>query len=160
MANPPEAISQARMQVKHSRRIFAGLIDALVTIAVGFLLMLVTGAFEHAEDYAGSNWLYNLIFLMVGTYLLTHGWLLYSRGQTFGKALLGIEIVNAATGGKVEGWRLILRAPFILLTVIAILPPLTLVSLVDFGFMFTNSRQALHDRLCGTAVQLRNSVAE
>jgi len=154
MNNSPEILN-TRQQVKYLRRFLAALIDAVATLLVGFVLMLVTGAFEHAEDYAGLNWLYSLIFLVIGTYLITHGWLLYSRSQSLGKAIMGIVIVNASNGERVDGWRLIARAPFVIFTVLAILPPLTIISLIDFGFIFTDSRQALHDRICGTAVVLR-----
>ena len=140
------------------RRFLATIIDVILVPLFALLLMLVTGAFEHAEDYAGYRPWISAVLLGVASYLCLNGWHLWRRGQTLGKAALGIEIVMQADSTQAPIWRLVcIRAlffPLLYLPLLAVIitPWLLLIPLLDQGFIFLSARRCLHDYLCGTAV--------
>jgi uncharacterized RDD family membrane protein YckC len=144
------------------RRPLATIIDFILIPVFAFLLMLVSGAMEHAEAYAGSQFIIRPIILGVASYVLVNGWLLFSRGQTVGKALMGITILSEKTGEKAALPSLLIRAlffPTLYLVIPAILgitsfflPWLALIVVLDQMFVFGKKRQCLHDVVCGTTV--------
>jgi hypothetical protein len=140
------------------RRLIATLIDVILVPLFALVLMLVTGAFEHAEDYAGYRPWISALLLGVASYLCLNGWLLWRRGQTLGKAALGIGIVMQADAARVAMWRLIcIRAlffPLLYLPLLAVVftPWLLVIPLLDQGFIFLSARRCLHDYLCRTDV--------
>ena len=145
------------------RRFFAGLIDFIVVPLVSLLVMLVSGAMEHAEAYVGNQPWIRGIGLGIAGYLLVNGWLLYARGQTLGKALTGITVVSDATGEKAALWRLVfIRAWFFaglyLPLLYGLVGLLALLPVLDHAFVLRTDRRALHDLLAGTRVVRRPSV--
>lgn len=83
-------------------------------------------------------------------HLLLHSYLLYFYGQTIGKRIMGIAIVNSAN--KVPGYNRIIGLrylPFLLVRYIQEISPLIL---VDILFIFRGDRRCLHDLLAGTRV--------
>ena len=99
------------------------LVDLVVTLAAGLMLLLASGALEHAEDYATDATpgpFLRVVLLGVAGYLLAHGAWLW-RGQTLGKALLGARVVRAdgaeraRNGAPVGALRMMVRLPFFLL---------------------------------------------
>ncbi|AEG94323.1 RDD family protein [Ramlibacter tataouinensis] len=84
-------------------------------------------------------------------FLLLHGVLLLRRGQTIGKALLGIRIVRS-DGGTPSAFQL-LAVRHGLLYALMIVPGVGLfVVLVDSLLIFRSSRRCLHDTLADTIV--------
>ncbi len=97
-------------------------------------------------------WVLWVFVLAIVSYLVLNGILLWQRGQTIGKALLGIAIVDAKTYAVAPFWKLIcIRALFFPLMFV-LLPPLILLPLVDLLIIFTNKRRCGHDYVCGTHV--------
>ena len=129
------------MLAGRGRRLVATVVDAIVVPIVVFFLMLVSGAFEHAEDYVGVRPLVSGLLLAVGGYLLPNGWLLFRRGQTLGKLATGIAIASVGSGDVPAFWRLMLRGLLFLF-----LP------VIDVLFIFRGDRRCLHDLICGTRV--------
>lgn len=82
-------------------------------------------------------------------YFILQAFLLYKFGQTVGKKITGIMIVDDQTHEKTNITRsfLIRSVVFIILSYF-----LFIISLVDFGFMFTKRNRTLHDRLAKTIV--------
>ena len=139
------------------RRLLATLIDLILVPAVSFLIMLVSGVLEHAEDFAGNQWMLRVLGLGIAGYLLLNGYLLYRRGQTVGKLVMGVAIVNAEDDRVPPFWKLIcIRALFFPLLYLplgyAFAGPLTLLGLLDPAFIFRRSRRCLHDQAAGTRV--------
>ncbi len=93
-----------------------------------------------------------LHFTAVGifVYLLVNGYHLWYFGQTLGKKMMRIAIVDAndrvPSFGKIVGLRYI---PFQLAGAI---PGLALISLVDVLLIFRTDKRCLHDMLAGTRV--------
>lgn len=147
MSEPP-----AWPLASRGRRLLAISIDAILVPSLTILLVMLTGVVEDAEDYADNWWVFHVLLLAIGSYLLLNGYSLWRTQQTLGKRAVGIAMV--ATGGStVAWWRLILiRAPFFALMFLIVVPPLTLLPLIDHLFIFGKRRRCLHDRLAGTNV--------
>jgi uncharacterized RDD family membrane protein YckC len=85
-------------------------------------------------------------------YLALNGYLLAQSGQTIGKRLLGIRIVNFADGSPTPLVRILaLRIwPFQLVPFIPIVGPFA--SLIDALAIFREDHRCLHDHVAGTMV--------
>jgi uncharacterized RDD family membrane protein YckC len=146
-------VTDAMPAAGRGRRLLATLIDMVLVPIPTLVLVMIFGVVEHAEDYRSMAWVGWTALLAVVSYLALNGYLLWRRGQTIGKALLGIRIVAAAGGSKVPLWKLIcIRALFFPLLYLAVLWPLTLLPVIDQAFIFTRRRRCLHDFAAGTQV--------
>lgn len=142
------------------RRLAATAIDALLVPALSFILIMIAGVLEDAEDYVTNRWMLWVVLLSVLAYLLLNGYGLWCRGQTVGKQLLGLAIVPAAAQGAsgwartpAPLWKLIcIRALFFPLLFVVVLPWIALVPLIDQLLIFRRDRRCLHDIVSGTVV--------
>ena len=146
-----EAADEMLPLASRGRRFAAAAIDFALVLVVGLVLVVVTGAFEDAGDYAG-NPLPRIIGLGFAAYFLVNGWHLARHSQTLGKAILGLVVVDAATTNPARWWRLAIRSPFFLALYSVSLGALVLLPLVDQAFIFRSNRRCLHDLICGTDV--------
>lgn len=137
------------------RRLVAAAIDFVVVGLSGFALVIATGAFEDAEDYAG-NIMARVVAYGFLTYFLVNGLLLWRRSQTVGKALLGLVVVSAGTSTPTPLWRLVVRAPFFMALYGVFLGWPGLIALMDQAFVFGAKRRCMHDLICGTEVVRRD----
>ena len=167
------------------RRLLASLFDTLVLIVV-FVFFAFRGDIGYTSFImALSNELPVIVewtLWFTAIFFVINGGPLFTRGQTVGKGMLGLHIVDSETGHRPALEKLILYryVVFILLAnlvswfyipdtvVSATLPvigqitlegipwpfPGTLlwVPVVDAAFIFGASRRCLHDRLAGTIV--------
>ena len=167
------------------RRLLASLFDTLVLVGV-FVFFAVRGDIGYTSFImALSNELPVIVewtLWFTAIFFVINGGPLFTRGQTVGKWMLGLQIVDSSSGGRPVLEKLILYryVVFILLAnlvswlyipdtvVSATLPvvgqitlegipwpfPGTLlwVPVVDAAFIFSSSRRCLHDRLAGTIV--------
>jgi len=151
-----ERVSVRLVPAGLTRRIFAGLVDSLMVGLVGLLVMWLAvlperiklELIEHGPSlsYALFPYLFQLLGLgcglwLVGATVFVSGW-----GQSFGAQLLGIEVVDA-NGNVPTLQQSLLRA---LSTVTALLP-------LGMGFLpvLSKSRRAVHDRMSNTYVRLK-----
>ncbi len=167
------------------RRLLASLFDTLVLVGV-FVFFAVRGDIGYTSFiFFLSNELPVIVewtLWFTAIFFVINGYLLFTRAQTVGKWMLGLQIVDSSSGGRPVLEKLILYryVVFILLAnlvswlyipdtvVSATLPvvgqitlegipwpfPGTLlwVPLIDAAFIFSSSRRCLHDRLAGTIV--------
>ena len=167
------------------RRLLASLFDTLVLIVV-FVFFAFRGDIGYTSFImALSNELPVIVewtLWFTAIFFVINGIPLYTRGQTVGKWMLGLQIVDSSSGGRPALEKLILYryVVFIFLAnlvswlyvpntvVSATLPvigqitlegipwpfPGTLlwVPIIDAAFIFSASRRCLHDRLAGTIV--------
>ena len=142
------------------QRFAATLIDVVLVPVVAILLMLVTGVLEHAADWSTSAMPFlRMIGLGVASYVLLNLWLLWTRGQTVGKAMMGIMTVDAKTGERVPIWRLFIRGLFFpTLYLIVLVPYIALMPVIDQALIFRKDRRCVHDWICRTAVVARARV--
>jgi len=135
------------------RRLVASLIDVLLVPALAIIIMLVTGVLEHAADWSASaRPVLRMFALGVASYLILNVWLLWQRGQTVGKAIMGIAIVSTKSGGPAPFWRLAIRALFFPTLYLIVWPWAALFPLIDQLTIFFKPRRCAHDYLCGTSV--------
>jgi len=136
------------------KRFVATIIDLILTPLVGVIVMLVTGLLESAEAYTTMTTIaVRALSIAVIAYIVLHGWLLHTRGQTVGKAIMKIAIVDNITGEKAPLWKLLLiRMWFLPLIFLVALIPWSIIPIIDQAMIFTASRRSLHDWLCGTSV--------
>lgn len=142
------------------QRLVATGLDWLFVAVVTSLVILVTGVLEHAEDYANlGQSMVNAVLCGLLAYLILNGWLLWTRGQTAGKAAMSLMIVDHHTGNRASFWKLLLVRALIPVVVIAMGsifgPVLLLLVLVDFLFIFRKDQRCLHDWIAGMRVVKR-----
>lgn len=129
------------------RRLLATLIDMILVPTLTVILMMAFDVIENADDYADSAWMLHLFLTAVLAYVLLNGYLLFKRGQTIGKLILGIRIVNAGDEQVPPLWKLLLvRAVFFPLLYTAV------IAIVDAIFIIRRDRRCLHDLTAGTRV--------
>jgi uncharacterized RDD family membrane protein YckC len=135
------------------RRLAATLIDMLLMPALTVLLVMITGVMEHAEAYRDSMWVPKVLLLAVVSYLILNGYWLFERGQTVGKRVMGVAIVETGSGERAPFWKLVcIRALFFPLLFVVISPALALLPIIDQGFVFRKNRRCVHDLAAGTSV--------
>ena len=140
-------------------RLGAYLVDSVIS-AIVFLVIVWSGFWITFDDLAQMgrlpstyDFLQVMILFIVG-FMVINGYLLVTRGQTVGKLMLSIRIVDSTTGGnvsaaKVLGLRYIV---FFSLQIIPVFGMRELVGLLDALFIFRDDRRCLHDLLAGTKV--------
>ena len=137
-------------------RLGAVLIDAVIAgLAFGALALLTPVNIFRASmnPSTAAMWTTLLQNLVLGfiLFLVIHGYLLATRGQTVGKALLKIRIVRSdgtpASFGRIVGLR------YLLGSVLAAVPTVGWIyGLVDALLIFRASRRCLHDNIADTIV--------
>ena len=134
------------------RRLSAATLDFFVVPTVALIIMLISGALENAEAWSnGFPWV-RVILLGVTAYLLVNGVLLWRYGQTLGKWLCKIKVVDHNSGQQPAFWKLIvLRAPFFPLLHSSLIG-LWYLPAIDLLLGLRKDRRCLHDWVCGTSV--------
>ena len=145
-------------ELRIQRMAATGLDWALITV-VTLLVILATGVLEHAEDYANvGQSAVNAVLCGLPAYLMLNGWMLWTRGQTAGKAAMSLMIVDHQTGNCAGFWKLLFVRALIPVVVVAvgfIWELLWLLVLIDFCFIFRKDQRCLHDWIAGTRVVKR-----
>lgn len=134
-----------------SLRFWAMVLDAVAAVAVLWTISKLT-SFDVWQARGASIWSISLreVVLSPVIFVLLHGYLLAKRGQTVGKALLGLRITGVC-GEAVPLSRLGLRYGVGCLT--GVMAGLALIyALIDGLMVFRKSRRCLHDVIAGTVV--------
>ncbi len=141
-------------------RFIAFLIDASVVAIIFCLLFILLKVtifdLDLMKIFRGdSNYLEFLFFSVIGIsciiYFIVNFYWLYKNGQTMGKKLTGIKIIdekgNVPSLGRSYGYR------FLIPVLISSLPVFGLLFwLTDALFIFGKKRKCIHDYLAGTKV--------
>jgi uncharacterized RDD family membrane protein YckC len=138
-------------------RLGAAILDGLLLLAINLPIMWIGGYFAQVTAAAqtggsppfGTLLLWTLIGFVI--FILVQGFPLNQSGQTWGKRLLKIRIVDL-NGNKPPFVNLIaLRyLPISLASLVPILGPIA--SLVDALFIFRADKRCIHDLIAGTRV--------
>jgi len=138
-------------------RLGAILIDSIIgglLMAPGFGLLMSAGIFSHSNQpntpllLAGISALGLALLILLGVQI----YLLTTRGQTMGKKLIGIKIVNFDDESNPGFVKAFLLRMFVNGMIGAIPFVGAAYSLVDICFIFRADRRCLHDLLAGTKV--------
>lgn len=139
------------------QRFGGAFIDGLLMlplIAVVFYLTLNTAVVTPAGAQPEVPFLVTLMIvpISIAWFLILHGYLLATKGQTIGKMAVGTQIVDAQTGALVPLLPLFLKRN-ISMQLLAMIPIVgNFIALIDALMIFRSSRKCLHDDIAGTKV--------
>jgi uncharacterized RDD family membrane protein YckC len=146
------AVSTVGELAGRGTRLGAVLIDAILAGVVFWVLSLLTPLNVFDPSRRGL-----LVIMVENTlagfviFLVLHGYLLATRGQTIGKMLLHIRIVRSdgskATLVRLAGLRYFVNSVLALIPVVG-----WLYGLVDALMIFRESRKCVHDNIADTIV--------
>ena len=137
--------------------IFIGLVIASISGEMSFadlymwILEMQTNEISTSVNYNPGVFQILLILLSFIAVIMIQGKLLIRDGQTIGKKIIGIKIINAYTLGKVK-WFNIIFIRWIFFEILSVLPYGTIIVLTDALFIFRKNRKCIHDMLSGTVV--------
>jgi uncharacterized RDD family membrane protein YckC len=132
-------------------RLGATLIDAVLAGLVFGLLALVSPINVFKPNAGLGILLVQNVVLGFILFLIVHGYLIATRGQTVGKALLKIRIVRS--DGSPASFARIVGLRYLTTSVLAAIPVVgTIYGLVDVLLIFRASRRCLHDQIADTIV--------
>ena len=133
-------------------RFGAAMIDGIINFVLVIPVLFMTGYFERAMANAVSiGESVALTAAGMVAFLVIHGWFMANRGQTIGKALAKIKMVDYHTGQLLPLPKLIgLR--YLPLWIIQSIPFVGILGIVDLLFIFGQERRCVHDYIAGTKV--------
>lgn len=136
---------------------FVCFLPGILAVGSSVLVAALNGQ-GNLDSVASGRTQLGSFLLMVGglALLIVQAWLLTTRGQTIGKRVLGIRIVNVADNsnpGFVRAVLLRLFVPGVITGILSVVPGLGLVFfLVDSLYIFRADRRCIHDHIAGTKV--------
>ncbi len=134
------------------QRLAGAIIDGLVGMIIIGPLFYFTGTWASLMQGDAMGLTTTLTWFIVGelVFLALQGYLLFNRQQTIGKWLLNMKIVgveqDAVPAGKLYGVR------YLFMHVLAQVPILNLIMIIDPLLIFRKDKRCLHDLLAGTRV--------
>ncbi|MEZ8285046.1 RDD family protein [Vibrio splendidus] len=146
--NTPEIVLASRWS-----RVGASLIDGLIGIAMMTPIFLYTDYFQKIFDTGKIDTTELLIASAYGwlVFFLLHGYLLHKKGQTIGKKLMEIAIVDME--GKHIGLFKIVGKRMIPMTIATYIPVIGhFITTLDCLLVLRKDRRCLHDLIAGTQV--------
>ena len=125
----------------------ASLVDGLILSIPGWTFSADAGPFDFdASGVEGTTW-FVLSWLIGSAYNIIA---VANYGRTIGKAMLGIEVVDALTGERPDLGKAVTRA---LPQLLGIIPFAFALSWIFYlPILWRESRQGFHDQLAGTLV--------
>ena len=150
-AMPPD-LGQSDL-ASRGARLGAALIDGVLSLVVTLPIMFATGYM--AKVAAGETPIMQMIVLQIlafGAYLAMHGYLLSKYGQSIGKKLVGIKIVDHQTEALLPLSQIVAKrlAPVWVATLVPVIGNILI--LVDSLSIFRGDRRCIHDLIAGTKV--------
>ncbi|MEL6547544.1 MAG: RDD family protein [Myxococcota bacterium] len=138
-----------------SQRFFGSLIDSILVGSINLAIMYPFGYFDAIQSGVIPL---DLTLIALGTgyvvFLVLHGYLLATQGQTVGKRLVGTRIVDVETGEVPPFWR-IFGLRYVVLGLATLIPFIgSLVGLIDALMIFGKQRRCAHDYIAQTQVVL------
>lgn len=138
-------------------RLGAVLIDSVILIPILIGIAMVTGFWDYFITRAANgiplSLNENLIAFLVGhsLFLLLNGIFLANHGQTIGKRIMKVKIVDM--DGKQVGFLKLYSLRYLAFSFISQIPVAGgLLSIINVLFIFGKPRRCLHDLLTGTQV--------
>ena len=131
-------------------RLFAYIIDVimlfLTSIFIGVILSFIV-----SDTFLDSANEMTIGVMVISVYMLINGSLLVMRGQTVGKLILRIRIVNPSTK-KVPGFVDVVLKRYVAFMVLSLLPLISLVTIINPFMIFRETKKCWHDDFANTIV--------
>jgi uncharacterized RDD family membrane protein YckC len=138
-------------------RLGAVIIDSIIIIPTFIGIAMITGFWDEIMPRMASgiplSLKENLIMFLVGQsiFLILNGSFLANYGQTIGKRIMKVKIVDME--GKQVGFLKLYSLRYLVFSLISQIPVAGgLLSLLNILFIFGKERRCLHDRITGTKV--------
>ena len=133
-------------------RLFAALIDGVLAIVITFPIMLYYGFWDKtmAGEEIGIEFNIFMALLSFVMFMILHGYLLKTKGQTIGKLALGIKIVTL--DNKLPLFSDLILKRYVPVWIVQSIPFINILSLVDILFIFRADKRCIHDHIAGTKV--------
>jgi len=134
-------------------RLWASLIDTIIQMVVIIPVMYYSGVFQLLMKGQEPSLQYNLAMAGVGliTFIVFNIKFLISTGQTIGKKVLGIKIVDLQ--GQLPSIKTTLPIRYAVFFIPAQIPIIgQLLSIINILFIFGKEKRCLHDFAAGTRV--------
>ncbi|RTZ13507.1 RDD family protein [Vibrio aquaticus] len=142
-------------------RFWAVFIDGLIGMAYTVPVLWYTDFGDRIMSSGVWFPLESFLLMIYGwaMYLLFHGYLLHTKGQTIGKNVFDIAIVD--TSGDYIGLPQLFTKRFLPIAIAAFIPLVgNYVALIDGLFIFRKDKRCIHDLIAGTKViALKTSVS-
>ena len=133
-------------------RLLAVIIDGFIALLYFLPILVSLGVIEKTkrqEDILFESLVAQLIALLI--FILLHGYFLAANGQTVGKKIMGIRVVDME--GRNPGLRRIVLLRILPVSFISMVPIVGgLFSLIDVLPIFKADRRCVHDLFAGTQV--------
>ncbi|MBI1289779.1 RDD family protein [bacterium] len=145
--------SEKKQLASRWKRFCGAMIDSIIALALTVPIMIAFGVFERGMRGESLTLGEQVGFLVWGyaVFLILHGYLLATRGQTIGKLLVKTRIVDM-DGNRVPFGKLVVLRYF-LIGLIAYIPCVGgLFGIANVLWIFSEDRRCLHDHIAGTKV--------
>ena len=151
----PEVQTQGKPLARKRDRLFAQIVDALISVAIIFPLQYLTGSYGRIAASAAQGHYFNfesLLWIPLGLgVLFALNWKHLAVGQTIGKRALGIRIVRKS-GAAIDRKTIIVKR-LLPVWLVAQVPFLgSALVLVDTLCIFRAGNNTLHDDIADTKV--------
>ena len=140
-------------------RFVASFVDGIIGLCYAIPILYMLGTFSYIVAKQQPPHLLTIAGAVLGFigFLLVHGYLLKTNGQTVGKKLTGIRIVDL--DGNLPDFAKVILLRYLPMSLVAMIPVLGgCLSLVDVLFIFRQDRRCIHDLLAGTKVVMVRKV--
>ncbi len=155
---PPTANLEHRVEneielASRGKRFFAAMIDGIIGIVVSTPLIIYLGVWEAAADGREAPLEVMLILSGFGlvSFLAIHGYFLKKHGQTVGKKLLNLYIVDM--NHQIPDFTRLISLRYLPLWAVGYIPIIgSFLPTLDVLFIFRKDKRCIHDLLAGTKV--------
>ena len=137
-------------------RFIAAIIDAIISLIIVVPILYFSGNMNYFTSGEEPPFLTTLLetVLYFIVFIIVHGYLLKSKGQTIGKKFPGIKIVSM--NNELLSLKKLLLRRYLPVSIISIIPEVGIfVVLINYLFIFGPGRRCLHDYICGTQVVMK-----
>lgn len=146
-------VSDEIVLASRRRRFFSSIIDGLIIAVVTVPVMYFTGGFEGIMEGAKPSLMYTILIAVLGIviFLVINAGLLIKHGQTVGKNMLGIKIIDSDSDAAVTISQLLKRySAYLLVGQIPFIGPF--LAVVNILFIFGGKKRCVHDIIAATKV--------
>jgi len=134
-------------------RFAASFVDGIIGLCYGMPILFALGYWDYLATRQQPPFLLTAGAAVIGFvgFVLVHGYLLKTNGQTVGKKLLEIRIVDL--DGNVPDFAKMILLRYLPITLATLIPVIgSFLSTIDVLFIFGAERRCIHDLLAGTKV--------
>lgn len=148
-----EESGEKKVLASRWKRLWASMVDGLIILAVTLPVMYFTNGFDGAMKGIQPPWEYSLMIGAVGFifFIFINIKLLVKNGQTIGKKVLGIKIVDLE--GNLPSMKKHLLKRYAVYFIPGQIPFAgQIFSMINILFIFGKQKRCVHDYVAGTKV--------